>query len=523
MSCVRGCCAVMRATSAQWRLARRDLRDFADGTVYASGYVIPGDVLGKKYELEARLGKGGMGEVWRARNIESREQVAVKVLLDELAQDSALQKRFLREARAAATVKHPNVVELREVQEGDDGAPFLVMELLEGETLGRRLKRLGALSVPETAAIMLPVFDAVEAAHAAGLVHRDLKPENIFLARERDESVRVRVLDFGIAKRIEKLAAPTTSSSAETTAAPATTGAMLGTPYYMAPEQALGEKDIDGLADVWSLGVIMYECLSGRRPTEAATLGAILKIIVTDGVVPLWEVVPGVEGSLAAAVMRMLRTSRAERAPSLDEIRTVLVGRLDPTFVLATGAPATERGRTSHAHEPAAAEKSARPRTTEERVRQSRRQMIWTLALGSSAVAIAARVFGSCGEAPAPVSLATETSTSAAPAPAAPGSRASTELAPSITTATPTATPATPATAASPATASPATASPPRPRAPAPSNADANANASAAPSAIPTAASPAASTSGPARGPSGLVTDNPFAPSPSPLPASSPR
>ena len=275
--------------------------------------MIPGDILGSTYELESRLGKGGMGEVWRARHLITNERVAVKVLLAELAQDAAVQKRFLREARAAAAVRHPNVVELRDVQESEDGSPFLVMELLTGETLGRRLRRKGMLSVAEVAAIFLPVFDAVEAAHASGLVHRDLKPENIFLARDGEGAaapVRVRVLDFGIAKKVEKLATPATSSAAAT--APAeTTAAMLGTPYYMAPEQALGERDIDGRADIWSLGVVLYECLSGRRPTEAATLGAILKIIVTDGVVPIRTVLPELDEPLADALMQMLQIGRA--------------------------------------------------------------------------------------------------------------------------------------------------------------------------------------------------------------------
>jgi serine/threonine protein kinase len=314
--------------------ARRPNEDFGAGTVYASRRVEPGDVLARRYELEVRLGKGGMGEVWRARNLGTNERVAVKVLRDELSEDSALHARFLREARAAKAVKHPNVVELREVHEDDRGAPFLVMELLEGETLGRRLVRCGPLSAAETSGILLPVIDAVEAAHRVGLVHRDLKPENVFLAASPDGSVAPRVLDFGIAKEVAKLATPTTASSAETTAPPATTASMVGTPYYMAPEQALGERDIDARVDVWALGVIAYECLSGKRPTEATTLGGILKIIVTDGVPPLDGVAPSVDPTLAQAVMRMLRTDRDARAGSFDELRDSLERLRDSTSVL---------------------------------------------------------------------------------------------------------------------------------------------------------------------------------------------
>ncbi|MCW5837008.1 MAG: serine/threonine protein kinase, partial [Labilithrix sp.] len=346
----------------------------------------PGDVLGGRYELESRLGKGGMGEVWRARSVETGERVAVKVLLDDVAADKTLYKRFLREARAASAVKHPNVVELREVQEGEGGAPFLVMELLRGETLGRRLKREGALPAAETAAILLPVFDAVEAAHAAGIVHRDLKPENIFLARDGGdggERVRVCVLDFGIAKRVEKLAAPVAAGAAETTAAAETTGAMLGTPYYMAPEQALGERDIDGRADVWALGVILYECLSGRRPTEAPTLGAILKIIVTDGVPPLGDVVTDVDPELAEAVTRMLRTSRAERAPTLDGVRAALARQRSSGVVLDLSIAEDEEVPASTASS-----------TTGPTPRRSRRSWRSTLAAGgAAALALATLAF----------------------------------------------------------------------------------------------------------------------------------
>ncbi len=286
------------------------------------GSLVPGDVLASRYVLEARLGRGGMGEVWRAKRLETRERVAVKFLRDDLAADAASQKRFLREARAASAVRHPNVVEMYDVLE-NEGTPFLVMELLAGETLGNRLRRKGALSPAETAAILLPVFDAVEAAHAAGIVHRDLKPENIFLARDGDQ-VRVRVLDFGIAKQMEKLSTPMMGEVGATTAPVGTTGAMIGTPYYMAPEQALGERDVDGRADLWSLGVILYECLSGKRPTEAATLGGVLKIIVTDGMVPLGELMPDLDPHLADEVMDLLRSDREMRASSLGALRTSL-------------------------------------------------------------------------------------------------------------------------------------------------------------------------------------------------------
>jgi eukaryotic-like serine/threonine-protein kinase len=287
------------------------------------GPVKRGELHAGRFVLEACLGRGGMGEVWRARETATDARVALKFLREELAADADAKKRFVREARLAARVRHPNVVALLEVED-TQAQPFLVMELLVGETLGARLRRKGRLDCAELAAIALPMFHAVEAAHAAGVVHRDLKPDNVFVARDGD-AVRVRVLDFGIAKQIENLAE---TAGGLSTAGLQTTSAMLGTPYYMAPEQALGERDVDARADLWSIGIILYECLSGKRPTEAATVGAILKIIVTDGIVPLAEQVPALDAHLADEIMDLLRSNRDERATSLHALRVTFEGML---------------------------------------------------------------------------------------------------------------------------------------------------------------------------------------------------
>lgn len=418
-----------------------------------------------------------MGEVWRARHRRTNERVAIKVLLAELAKDENLQKRFLREARAASAVKHPNVVELREVHEAEDGAPFLVMELLEGETLGRRLKRKGALSLAETACIVLPILDAVDAAHAVGLVHRDLKPENVFLAREARNDVSVRVLDFGIAKKVEKLATPTTPSGpADNTAPAATTSAMLGTPYYMAPEQALGEKDIDARADVWSLGIMLYECLTGVRPTEAATLGAILKIVVTDGIEPIAKALPELDASLGEAIMHMLRSNRSDRAASLGEVRAALERVRDPTLTLAIEVSDEEPPAPSLATPPKVSKRgrilvpSALAVALVAGVVVTRIDRQTTKAGASERASVVA-----VSPPPSPMPSASETASSAAsPSPLSPR--------------------------AAPA------------RASAVSSSDAHPRASANPAVTnaPSATSSKASELG--RGPSGLVTDNPFGP-----------
>jgi serine/threonine protein kinase len=255
------------------------------------------------------------------------------MLKPERAADPALRQRFIREARAVCAVQHPNIVEIHDVLQTEDGSPVMVMDLLHGESLGQRLDRETRLPPGEVARLMLPVVSAVGTAHAAGVVHRDLKPDNIFLAEEGDGAISVKVLDFGIAKVLA------TDTDAEATGGLTGTGAMLGTPYYMAPEQIFGERDIDHRADIWALGVILYECLSGRRPTQAENIGQILKIITTDGIAPLDLVAPDVPADLARLVRRMLMRDRAARPQSLTEVQAALK-RFTDAAVRSFGDPA---------------------------------------------------------------------------------------------------------------------------------------------------------------------------------------
>ncbi len=411
-----------------------------------------------------------MGEVWSAVRLDTKERVAVKVLAEELAASESSRRRFLREARLASSVSHPNVVEMYEVVE-DDAKPFLVMELLGGETLGARLRRKGKLELGELAAILLPVIDAVEAAHAAGIVHRDLKPENIFLAREPDGSARVRVLDFGIAKQTEKLAEPMHEDGA-TTAPVGTTGAMIGTPFYMSPEQALGERDIDARSDLWALGIIAYECASGKRPTDAATLGGVLKIIVTDGIAPLADVAPGVDPAVARAVMALLRTERGARAPSLVALRSAL-GAVGPATEL--DLPEEEAPRSVRLAAP------------------PKRRSRWIAATGAGLLVAGAVAFAlSRPAAPAASDATASASVSAVPVQAAPSAAASTSAPDQPLAPAPSATASSPTRVSSGATL----------RASGRPSAGASVSAAAASA----SAAPAVS-----RGAGGLVADNPFA------------
>jgi serine/threonine protein kinase len=293
-----------------------------------------GEVIGERYRLDRALGEGGMGAVWAATHVVTQKRVAIKVLRSELASNASLVQRFLREARAICAVRHPNVVQVHDVFQLPSGVPVMVMDLLEGETLAERLARDGKLGVQELARLMLPVLGAVSAAHAASIVHRDLKPDNLFLTPMGDGNVDIKVLDFGIAKA---------SKIDEEIGALTKTGSMLGTPYYMSPEQLYGEKDIDARADVWALGIIFYECLIGRKPTEADNLGQIMKIVTVQGIPPIETVAPNAPPALCALIARMLQADRSKRLSNLDEARQTLT-QLARSAAISVGAmPLTPR------------------------------------------------------------------------------------------------------------------------------------------------------------------------------------
>lgn len=276
--------------------------------------LLPDSVIGDKYRLTRRIGKGGMGEVWSAEQLVTRKSVAMKFLAIDA--DESAKKRFMREARAACAVRHPNVVEVYDVIEQEDGLPVIVMELMVGESLGDRLRREKKLSVEDTALVFSRVSSALICAHALGVVHRDLKPDNVFLAQTPDGD-EVKVIDFGIAKLAPK------DEGGENTGALTSTGTMLGTPHYMSPEQAFGEKQIDQRADVWSLGIMVYVCVSGVLPTAADNIGQILKIIMTRAIKPLATVAPDVPPILTDLVDRMLAFAPSDRPSDLAEVKAV--------------------------------------------------------------------------------------------------------------------------------------------------------------------------------------------------------
>jgi serine/threonine-protein kinase len=276
-----------------------------------------GDVIGGRFRLDALVGAGGMGAVFRATDLENDDDVvALKFLKPSdggTEDDESGKRRMRREARAAMTVKHPNVVRVHDVIDDEDGSPIIVMEFLLGETLQARLVKSGPLDVATFARIFLPVLSAVGTAHALGVVHRDLKPENVWLTKDGDKP---RVLDFGIAKMLGPNATESSSGAGSLT----TTGGVLGTPRYMAPEQVFGDKDVDHRVDVWSAGVIAYEALSGKRPIDGDNVFRVVRAITTGEVVPLDEVALGVPPALSKIIMRMLAVDRSKRPDDLRDL-----------------------------------------------------------------------------------------------------------------------------------------------------------------------------------------------------------
>ena len=276
--------------------------------------LLPGDQVGR-YRVLHRVGAGGMGVVYAAEDTELRRNVALKLLRADPSQTAGmLGARLKREARAASLIQHPNVVPVHDVLALEDGSPVLVMDLLVGESLRVKLDREAPLSVAETAEILLPVLSGLQAAHALGVVHRDLKPENIFLSVTTTGERDVKIVDFGVAK-LTALDGPAARSAGMTD-----TGALVGTPYYMSPEQAFGEKNVDARADLWAVGVILYECLAAKRPTEADNVGQVLKALAHMSFPALETVAPSVPPGLAALVAGLLK-ERSLRIPTAEEAK----------------------------------------------------------------------------------------------------------------------------------------------------------------------------------------------------------
>ena len=279
-----------------------------------------GSLIAGKYRLKGILGQGAMGVVYRGEDQLTRGSVAVKMLHEHVADDAMTRQRLLREAQAAARLRHPNVVDVLDVGE-DGGVVYLVLEVLEGESLEDRLMRSAKMSPREAFSLILPILEALAWAHEMGVLHRDIKPDNIFL-HETGGRVVPKLLDFGIAKHLDRRDGLKTAA-----------GTVLGTPAYMSPEQASGDDVSDPATDVWSAGVVLFECLTGGLPFEGKTRVALMFAVISEEAPPLSTRAPELPPGLAAAIDRALRPEIGDRYATMGEMVSALRRALDDAGV----------------------------------------------------------------------------------------------------------------------------------------------------------------------------------------------
>ncbi len=270
------------------------------------------------YRIVRLIGEGGFGQVYLAENPLINRRAAIKVLHPSMAADTELLRRFLNEARAASAIHHPNIIEVFDAGGTAEGAPYILMEFLEGESLQACLARVGSLALPRALDIANQAGSALAAAHFAGIVHRDLKPENLFLvsSHEAPGGELVKILDFGIAKIKNSGQAGNTQGTRS--------GLIMGSPAYMSPEQCKDSADVDLRSDIYSFAIIVYEMLAGRPPHVAATGTELLVLHLTETPLPLRTFAPNVPAYIEAAVMRALARQREDRFQSVGDLLDAL-------------------------------------------------------------------------------------------------------------------------------------------------------------------------------------------------------
>ncbi|MFZ5891969.1 MAG: serine/threonine-protein kinase [Myxococcota bacterium] len=275
----------------------------------------PGELIDGKYLVQRLIGRGGMGAVYEGRHTLVERRVAIKVVFDEVAASDSGASRFEREVRAAGRIGNDHILEIYDVGALPNGTRYMVSEFLDGEALSARLARQGPLPPQVIGHLMLQLLTGLAAAHHVGILHRDLKPDNIFLVREKAGKVDfVKIIDFGISK-FQPLSG--TSDAMKMTA----TGVVVGTPYYLSPEQARGLKDIDARSDLYAVGVIMYECATGRVPFHAESFNQLLFKIALEEPAPLETLVPGIDPWFVGLVQKAMARDPAHRFQSALEMR----------------------------------------------------------------------------------------------------------------------------------------------------------------------------------------------------------
>jgi serine/threonine-protein kinase len=365
-----------------------------------------GTTVAGKYRIDRLLGRGGMGAVFQATNTVINKRVALKFLSDDAAEDGQSAQRFQREAEAASLVESEHIVQIFDFGSTEEGLPFLVMELLHGQDLRQKLKQVERLDVATAAGITRQLLRALVRAHAAGIVHRDLKPDNVFLCERDGGEPQVKIVDFGISKLSRKTTVDTLTRR----------GTILGTAFYMSPEQAQGLEEVDARADLYSVGALLYEMLAGKPPHTAATYEAVLVAICTRDADDVRTYAGSVPEAVARVLKKALMRDRALRYQDAGEMLTsldaALAGRLEPGVETAALAVPVRSGASSQGR--------ARQRTL--------LAAVFALLFGFAATALVLSRAKSRDSAappsPVPAAIVSESVADPAPAPAAPSADA---------------------------------------------------------------------------------------------------
>ncbi len=305
-------------------------------------------LIAGKYQLVGMIGRGGMGSVWEGRHASLGTRVAIKFIESDYANSQEARQRFDNEAHAAARIQSKHAIQIFDHGVTDDGKPYIVMEFLSGEPLDKRVDRLGRLSLQETARILQQVCRGLARAHEQGVIHRDLKPENIFLVRSMDDDEEIaKVLDFGIAKM--KGPPGSTPGGSGGVSSSTKTGSVLGTPFYMSPEQARGLKIVDHRTDVWSLGIIAYKCVTGVLPFEGESVGDLLVKICTSPLPVPSQFLPGLPQAFDQWFSRALDRDPERRFASVQELSDALAYAAGITVRRGAGAAEAPAAPTAYA------------------------------------------------------------------------------------------------------------------------------------------------------------------------------